>query len=66
MRIRLQDVASLAGVSEATVSRVMNGKEGVSARTRANVVRVLAELGYEPAALRTSPSVIACPPAPPP
>ena len=55
MRIRLQDVAALAGVSEATVSRVMNGKEGVSARTRANVVRVLAELGYEPAALRTSP-----------
>ena len=55
MRIKLQDVASLAGVSEATVSRVMNGKEGVSPRTKANVVRVLAELGYEPAALRTSP-----------
>jgi alanine racemase len=42
-------------VSEATVSRVMNGKQGVSTRTQANVVRVLAELGYEPAALRTSP-----------
>ena len=55
MRIKLQDVAALAGVSEATVSRVMNGKEGVSPRTKANVVRVLAELGYEPAALRTSP-----------
>ncbi len=55
VRIRLQDVAALAGVSEATVSRVMNGKGGVSARTKANVVRVLAELGYEPAALRTSP-----------
>jgi len=57
VRIRLKDVAALAGVSEATVSRVMNGKDGVSARTKADVVRVLAELGYEPAALRTSPRV---------
>lgn len=57
MRIRLKDVAALAGVSEATVSRVMNGKDGVSERTKADVVRVLAELGYEPAALRTSPRV---------
>ncbi len=55
MRIRLQDVAALAEVSEATVSRVINGKGGVSPRTRSKVVRVLAELGYEPAALRTSP-----------
>jgi LacI family transcriptional regulator len=53
MRIRLQDVAALAGVSEATVSRVMNGKQGVRDSTRDRVLRVLAELGYVPEALRT-------------
>ena len=55
MRIRLRDVAALAGVSEATVSRVMNAKSGVSPKTQERVVRVLAELGYTPAALRPSP-----------
>lgn len=52
MRIRLRDAAALAGVSEATVSRVMNAKSGVSPRTHERVVRVLAELGYAPQALR--------------
>lgn len=51
MRIRLRDVSSLAGVSEATVSRVMNGKSGVSPGTRERVVRALADLGYTPPAL---------------
>jgi LacI family transcriptional regulator, repressor for deo operon, udp, cdd, tsx, nupC, and nupG len=55
MRIRLRDVSALAGVSEATVSRVMNGKSGVSTSTRERVVRVLAELGYAPAALHQTP-----------
>ena len=55
MRIRLQDVSVLAGVSEATVSRVMNGKDGVRDSTRDRVVRVLAELGYAPESLHASP-----------
>ena len=55
MRIRLRDVAALAEVSEATVSRVMNNKSGVADATRRKVVRVLGELGYEPTALQTSP-----------
>ncbi len=55
MRIRLRDVSALAGVSEATVSRVMNGRSGVSASTRERVVRVLAELGYAPDALHPTP-----------
>ena len=55
MRIRLQDVSALAGVSDATVSRVMNGKGGVSDATRERVVQVLAELGYAPDALHPSP-----------
>ena len=41
----MQDVAALAGVSEATVSRVMNGKEGVSPRTKAIFTESLANPG---------------------
>lgn len=52
VRIRLQDVATRAGVSEATVSRVVNAKPGVSDSTRALVLGVLTELGYDPPALR--------------
>jgi DNA-binding LacI/PurR family transcriptional regulator len=55
MRIRLRDVSALAGVSEATVSRVINGKDGVSDTTRDRVIRVLAELGYTPRALHHAP-----------
>lgn len=46
MRPRLYEVAHLAGVSEATVSRVINGKPGVADRTRRQVLDVLSELGY--------------------
>ena len=44
---RLADVAQKAGVSEATVSRVLNGKSGVSDTTRAAVMTALDVLGYE-------------------
>ncbi|GAA2237533.1 LacI family DNA-binding transcriptional regulator [Kitasatospora cystarginea] len=44
---RLSDIAAQAGVSEATVSRVLNGKAGVSATTRQNVLAALDVLGYE-------------------
>lgn len=50
-RARLRDVAELAGVSEATVSRVVNGREGVAGDTRRRVQRALAKLGYEPVGL---------------
>lgn len=39
-------------MSEATVSRVINAKPGVSDAKRAEVLAVLAELGYEPPGLR--------------
>jgi LacI family repressor for deo operon, udp, cdd, tsx, nupC, and nupG len=53
-RARLADVAAQAGVSEATVSRVLNGKPGVSADTRRAVLTALDVLGYErPSSLRT-------------
>jgi DNA-binding LacI/PurR family transcriptional regulator len=48
------DLAEQAGVSTATVSRVLNGKQGVSAQTRQAVLAALDVLGYErPEKLRT-------------
>jgi len=44
---RLADVAKKVGVSEATVSRVLNGKAGVSGSTREAVLSALDVLGYE-------------------
>jgi DNA-binding LacI/PurR family transcriptional regulator len=47
MSRRLADVARKVGVSEATVSRVLNGKPGVSDATREVVLTALDVLGYE-------------------
>jgi LacI family repressor for deo operon, udp, cdd, tsx, nupC, and nupG len=44
---RLTEVAHKAGVSEATVSRVLNGRAGVSDATRSAVLTALDVLGYE-------------------
>jgi DNA-binding LacI/PurR family transcriptional regulator len=47
MTRRLAVVAQKVGVSEATVSRVLNGKPGVSEATREAVLTALDVLGYE-------------------
>jgi DNA-binding LacI/PurR family transcriptional regulator len=47
MTARLADIAAQAGVSEATVSRVLNGKPGVATATRESVLAALDVLGYE-------------------
>jgi LacI family repressor for deo operon, udp, cdd, tsx, nupC, and nupG len=47
MRTRLADVARQAGMSEATVSRVLNDRPGVSAEARQAVLTALDVLGYE-------------------
>ena len=44
----LKDVARLAGVSVATVSRVINGHANVSPRTKAAVERAIVKLNYSP------------------
>jgi LacI family transcriptional regulator len=46
--VTLYDVASLAGVSTATVSRVVHGQDRVAAATRARVLAVIEQLGYVP------------------
>lgn len=45
--LRLADVAAVAGVSEATVSRVVNNKPGVATGTRRSVMDALDSLGYQ-------------------
>ena len=53
MTRRLAEVARKVGVSEATVSRVLNGKPGVAESTRQAVLTALDVLGYErPSKLR--------------
>jgi DNA-binding LacI/PurR family transcriptional regulator len=47
MTRRLADVARKVGVSEATVSRVLNEKPGVSEATRQRILTALDVLGYE-------------------
>jgi LacI family transcriptional regulator len=44
----LYDVAREAGVSTATVSRVMHGQDGVRSSTRQRVLEVIEALGYVP------------------
>ncbi|QVY61853.1 LacI family DNA-binding transcriptional regulator [Cytobacillus gottheilii] len=47
----IQQVAKLAGVSVATVSRVLNGQRTVSAKTRFKVEQAIEKLNYEPSML---------------
>ena len=49
--ISRKDVARLAGVSEATVSRVLNNVGPIKEETRERVLKAAAELGYVPNAL---------------
>lgn len=47
MKARLIDIARTAGVSEATVSRVLNGRAGVNETTRRTVIDVARQLGRD-------------------
>ncbi|NMP16362.1 LacI family DNA-binding transcriptional regulator [Thalassotalea sp. Y01] len=50
----IYEVSKLAGVSLATVSRVMNNNAKVSDRTRAKVLKAMEELGYRPNSIAQS------------
>lgn len=47
-RMNIYDISEKAGVSIATVSRVLNGSARVSPKTRDHVLAVMAEQGYVP------------------
>ena len=46
----ISDVAELAGVSQRTVSRVLNKSEKVNAQTRSKVEQIIEDLNYTPSA----------------
>jgi LacI family transcriptional regulator len=53
-RVTIHDVARAAGVSVATVSKVINGRYGVAEATFTRVMGVVAELGYESSLVASS------------
>lgn len=54
MRLNLEDVGRMAGVSRSTVSRVINGEQGVRPEVRERVEAVIRETGYIPNAAARS------------
>ncbi len=54
MPVTIKDVAKLAGVSNKTVSRVINNQAEISAETRARVQAAIERLGYRPNILARS------------
>lgn len=46
-RVTTQDIADAAGVSKATVSYVFNGSGSVSEKTKARILQLARELGYQ-------------------
>lgn len=47
-RIRIKDIAQLAGVSVGTVDRVLHGRTGVAESSRIKVEEILKKLNYQP------------------
>jgi DNA-binding LacI/PurR family transcriptional regulator len=53
-RVTIKEVASTAGVSTQTVSRVINDRPDVSPETRKSIQNIIDQLGYRPSALARS------------
>ena len=47
-RVRIKDIARMAGVSVGTVDRVIHGRSGVSEESRIRVEKILKQLNYQP------------------
>lgn len=47
-KIRIKDIAIKAGVSAGTVDRVLHNREGVNEETKAKILDLLKESGYQP------------------
>ncbi|MFW5826450.1 MAG: LacI family DNA-binding transcriptional regulator [Alkalispirochaeta sp.] len=54
-RVRISDIADRADVSSATVSRVLNDPQRVTARTRDRIYAAMRELNYVPPTVRRDP-----------
>ena len=48
MKIRIDEIASAAGVSRSTVSRVLQNHPNVKPQTREKIVEIMEQLGYRP------------------
>jgi LacI family transcriptional regulator len=53
-KVTIRDVASAAGVSRQTVSRVLNSKPDVAPETRQRVLEIIEQLGYRPSSIARS------------
>lgn len=47
MKIRAKDIAAKLGVSPATVSNALNGRDGVSGELRERIIKAAREMGYD-------------------
>ncbi|MTI69124.1 MAG: LacI family transcriptional regulator [Firmicutes bacterium] len=54
MKTTIKDIAKLAGVSKASVSRVLNGSKPVSDDIKQRVLKVIEETGYKPSSIARS------------
>ncbi|WLR57356.1 LacI family DNA-binding transcriptional regulator [Mesobacillus subterraneus] len=48
MKLTIREIAKMAGVSPATVSKIMNNYQGISSTTRDKVMNVIQSTGYQP------------------
>ena len=46
MELKMKDIARKAGVSVTAVSFALNGKDGISEKTREKILRIVEEEGY--------------------
>ncbi|TFE00098.1 LacI family DNA-binding transcriptional regulator [Jeotgalibacillus sp. R-1-5s-1] len=52
MKVTIKDIAKLAGVSQATVSKILNNYHDVGQETRKRVLEIMAQEGYRPSQSR--------------
>ena len=48
MNLTIRDIARMAGVSPATVSKIMNNYDGISEATRQKVYKIIEDTKYQP------------------
>lgn len=56
MKVRVKDIALKAKVSPATVSNALNHKPGVSEKVTERIMKIAAEMGYEPPKDKSEPN----------